>query len=85
VKVINTKPEAVATTINIAGLKAKNLPATADVISLDCSDYDAENMPSRPEVVSPKASTVTLSAAKAGASIAVTVPAKTFQVYKIRK
>ena len=85
VKVINTKPEAVATTINIAGLKAKNLPATADVISLDCSDYDAENMPSRPEVVSPKASTATLSAAKAGASIAVTVPAKTFQVYKIRK
>ncbi len=85
VKVINTKPEAVATTINIAGLKAKNLPATADVISLDCSDYDAENMPSRPEVVSPKASTAPLSAAKAGASIAVTVPAKTFQVYKIRK
>ena len=85
VKVINTKPEAVATTINIAGLKAKSLPATADVISLDCSDYDAENMPSRPEVVLPKASTATLSAAKAGASIAVTVPAKTFRVYKIRK
>ncbi|MBQ6432976.1 MAG: carbohydrate binding domain-containing protein [Bacteroidaceae bacterium] len=84
VKVINTKPEAVATTINIAGLKSKNLPATADVISLDCSNYDAENMPSKPEVVSPAQSQAPVAASKAAAAITATIPAKTFQVYKVK-
>ena len=84
VKVINTTAAKQPVTINIAGLKAKALPPTAEVTSLDCSNYEAENVPSKPEVVSPAQSQAPVSAAKGGAAIAVTVPAKTFQVYKVK-
>ena len=81
VKVINTTGEAQATQINITGLKTKTLPAEAVVTSLDCSDYDAENMPGRPEVVSPSNSTISVTAAKQGATIHAVAPAKTLQVF----
>ena len=84
VKVINTTAAKQPITINISGLKAKAMPATAAVTSLDCSNYDAENMPSKPEVVSPAQSQAPVAASKAAAAITATIPAKTFQVYKVK-
>lgn len=84
VKVVNTTGEAQTLTININGLKAKALPATAVVTSLDCSDYDAENMPSRPERICPAHGQATVNAAKGGAAINALIPAKTFQVYQVK-
>ncbi|MBR0432407.1 MAG: carbohydrate binding domain-containing protein [Bacteroidaceae bacterium] len=85
VKVINTKGAASTTSININGLKMKNVVTSVAVTSLDCSDYDAENMPSKPERVSPKQSTLTtLKSSKSTVTFDVTVPAKTFQVFKIK-
>ena len=84
VKVINTLRKASTTQINITGLKLKALPAAADVISLDCSDYDAENQPGKPEMVSPRTSTVSLTSSKSAVSFDVTVPAKTFCLYKVK-
>ena len=85
VKVINTKGAASTVSININGLKMKNVVTSVAVTSLDCSDYDAENMPSKPERVSPKQSTLTtLKSSKSTVTFDVTVPAKTFQVFKIK-
>ena len=83
VKLVNTLGEAQPAQINITGLKTKTWPATAAVTSLDCSDYDAENMPGRPEVVTPATSTVAVAADKQGVAIQAVVPAKTLQVYVI--
>ena len=83
VKVINTTSQEQPIVINLNGLKAKNQPATAAVTSLDCSDYDAENLPSKPERVSPKTSTAAITAGKQP-SLSVNLPAKTFQVYKVK-
>ena len=87
VKVINTTGEAQPLTIQLTGLSKKQLAAigtSVSVTSLDCSDYDAENQPGRPEVVSPKNSTATLVADKKGASLTAQLPAKTFQVYRVK-
>ena len=82
VKVINTQDTASPVNIQIVG--QKNIASTAEVITLDCSDYDAENMPSRPEVVSPSKSNIALSAVRNGATISTTMPAKTFKVFTIK-
>ena len=87
VKVINTTGEAQPLTIQLTGLSKKQLAAigtSVSVTSLDCSDYDAENQPGRPEVVSPKNSTATLVADKKAASLTAQLPAKTFQVYRVK-
>ena len=87
VKVINTTGEAQPLTIQLTGLSKKQLAAigtSVRVTSLDCSDYDAENQPGRPEVVSPKNSTATLVADKKAASLTAQLPAKTFQVYRVK-
>ena len=87
VKVINTTGEAQPLTINLTGLSKKQLAALhsdVELISLNCADYDAENQPGRPEVVSPKTFAATLTADKKGASIQGRIPAKTFQVYKVK-
>ena len=81
VKVINTTAIAEPIRIDLNGIKGA--PAEAVVTSLDCSDYDAENMPSRPERVCPSQGHATVVAAKKAASISAVVPAKTFQVYTI--
>ena len=82
VKVINTLKEAKTAQINITGLSKKQLAAisSAELTTLDCSDYEAENMPSRPEVVCPSVSEI----AVANGSISTLVPAKTFALYKVR-
>ncbi|MCR4994498.1 MAG: carbohydrate binding domain-containing protein [Bacteroidales bacterium] len=84
VKVINTATEDSPIHINIEGVKAKNLPSTADITSLDCSDYDAENMPSKPEQVCPAHGKATVTATKKGATIDATAAGKTFQMYIIK-
>ena len=85
VKVINTLEKPSSTTVNINGLKLKNLVTSIDVISLNCSDYDAENMPSRPERISPKNSTIgQLSSSRTAVSFDATIPAKTFQLFRIK-
>ena len=83
VKVINTFGDAQSLQINITGLSKKQLaalPATAEVTILNCSDYDAENQPGRPEVISP----VTKSVPLAAGSILANIPAKTFALYKVK-
>ena len=84
VKVINTTGSAQPITININGLKAKTAPATAVVTSLDCSDYDAENMPSQPEHICPAQGQASVVTAKNVSTISAVVPAKTFQVYLLK-
>ena len=82
VKVINTKGTAEEAQINIAGLAKKQLAAisTAEVTTLDCSDYDAENMPGRAEVVCPVVGSVSVSAG----TIVAHIPAKTFAMYRVK-
>jgi len=83
VKVINTLGNAQSAQINITGLSKKQLAAlsaTAEVTSLNCADYDAENQPGKPEVVSPVTATVPLAAG----TINATIPAKTFALYKVK-
>ena len=84
VKVINTLGKASTVRIDITGLKLKTFPTTAEVITLDCSAYDAENEPGKPEVISPKNSTTALSANKGTLSLSANVPAKNFQVFKVK-
>ena len=86
VKVINTTSEEQPVDVQITGLNKKQLAAvktTAAVTSLDCSDYDAENVPGKPEVVSPRTSTAPVALTKTAATLSASVPAKTFQVYCI--
>ena len=83
VKVINTLGSAQSAQINITGLSKKQLAAlatTAEVTTLDCADYDAENQPGKPEVVKPATATVPMAAG----SISATIPAKTFALYKVK-
>ena len=87
VKVINTTGEAQSLTIRLTGMKAKQLEAIkrdVDIISLNCADYDAENQPGRPEVVSPKTFAATIASDKKAATLQGRIPAKTFQVYRVK-
>jgi alpha-L-arabinofuranosidase len=83
VKVINTQDKASTTRIEIAGLKLKNFPTAAEVITLDCSNYDAENVPGKPEVVSPQSASTAVMSDKGTLTLSPTIPAKTFQIFKI--
>ncbi|MBQ7443506.1 MAG: carbohydrate binding domain-containing protein [Bacteroidaceae bacterium] len=78
VKVINTTafPQPIAIRIN----GVKKLPAQAATISLDCSDYDAENMPGKPVKVQPVSATAPIQ----DSTIEATQPAKTFTVFCIQ-
>ena len=84
VKVINTQEKASTTSINITGLKFKSFPPVGEVISLDCSAYDAENVPGKPEVIKPESSSTAIKADKGTLTFAPTIPAKTFQLYKVK-
>jgi alpha-L-arabinofuranosidase len=84
VKVINTQEKASTSSINITGLKLKTFPATAEVITLDCSNYEAENVPGKPEVVRPQSGSAIITADKGNLSLSPTIPAKTFQIFRVR-
>ncbi len=77
IKVINTTARHQDISISLTGLKAKAMPTQAEVITLDCSDYDAENLPSRPERVAPRTTHMPWTAA----TVEATIPAKTFALY----
>ena len=83
VKVINTLVKASTTRIDITGLKIKKFPTTAEVITLDCSNYDAENVPGKTEVVSPQSASTAVMSDKGTLTLSPTIPAKTFQIFKI--
>ncbi len=83
VKVINTTDAAQPIEINITGLSKKQLaalPATAEVTTLDCSNYDAENQPGKPEIVKPAKAQAAIS----NGTIPGSIPAKTFALYKVK-
>ena len=84
VKVINTQETTSTASINITGLKIMNIPAMAEVISLDCSAYDAENVPGKPEIIRPENSSIAIKADKGTLVFAPTIPAKTFQLYIVK-
>ena len=78
VKVINTTGSAKSVLIDLKG--SAKLSGTAEVITLDCSDYDADNMPGQPEKVRPVNSTVAVENGK----ISTTVPGKNFKLFKVK-
>ena len=78
VKVINTTAQAKPVTINLNG--GSKINGTAEVTVLDCSNYDAENMPSKPEMVSPKKTTAEVTKGQLKAS----VPGKNFYLFKVK-
>ncbi len=82
VKAINTKTESQYALINITGLSKKQLASLvkAEVTTLDCSDYEAENMPGKSELVCPAHSEIAISSG----TIKAIIPAKTFALYKIK-
>ena len=79
VKVINTTAAAQDIRIRLEGLKAKAMPVTATVTTLNCADYDAENEPGKAEVISPRTTVATLT----DGGIKATLPAKTFALYRL--
>ena len=78
VKVINTTGSAHSVLIDLKG--STKLSGTAEVITLDCSDYNADNMPGQPEKIHPVESTITMEKGK----ISTTVPGKNFMVFKVK-
>ena len=78
VKVINTTGSAKSVLIDLKG--SAKLSGTAEVITLDCSDYDADNMPGQPEKVRPVNSSVAVENGK----ISTTVPGKNFKLFKVK-
>ncbi len=80
IKAVNTTHLAQEATIDIKGVKSISPKAT--VITLDLSDYDADNTPDAPERVKPETTTKTLSVGK-NVEFGVTIPARSFCIYKI--
>ena len=84
IKVINTLAKASSASINLTGQKLKASTLPVEVISLDCSDYDAENVPGKPEVVTPKTASTSFAVTKNVATLNFSVPAKTMQIFKVK-
>ena len=80
VKIINTTDKDQLTRMIFKEI-SKSADAKVRVIELNCKDYDAENEPGKTEVISPKTSSAIL----IGDHIVTVVPAKTFQIYKIKQ
>ena len=82
IKAVNTLESAQAARIYVKGVK--KLAPNATVITLDLSDYDADNTPDDPERVKPVTTTMPVAADKV-TSFEVTVPARSFCIYKIQR
>ncbi len=78
VKVINTTDKAQSVCIRLEGLK--KAPATAQTLTLNCSDYDLDNTVNQPNAIVPVDGFVTLD----GNAINTTVDGKNFVVYKVK-
>lgn len=79
IKVINTTDKVQSVRIDLKD--AKKLPATAQTVTLDCSDYELDNTPENPNAVMPAEGFVPV---KDGA-IQTSVKGKTFVVFKVKK
>ena len=82
IKAVNTRESAQTANIYVKGVK--KLASKATVITLDLSDYDADNTPDDPERVKPVTTTMPVAADKV-TSFEVTVPARSFCIYKIQR
>ena len=82
IKAVNTRESAQTANIYVKGVK--KLAPKATVITLDLSDYDADNTPDDPERVKPVTTTMPVAADKV-TSFEVTVPARSFCIYKIQR
>lgn len=79
IKVINTGDTPQDVTLNLKGMKKGTREAT--LISFHSDDLDAENTLDNPTKIVPQTSTLTVNAP----SHQVTVPARTFYIYRIKK
>ena len=79
IKVINTGDAPQDVTLNLKGMKKGTREAT--LISFHSDDLDAENTLDNPTKIVPQTSTLTVNAP----SQQVTVPARTFYIYRIKK
>ena len=82
VKVANTCNEQKLVNIVLEGVKKIS---SASVITLDLSQYDQENTVDNPHLIEPKESKVENISPQGGNAIALSLPAKSFYVYKIKK
>ena len=82
VKVANTCNEQKSVNIVLEGVKKIS---SASVITLDLSQYDQENTVDNPHLIEPKESKVESISPQGGNAIALSLPAKSFYVYKIKK
>lgn len=78
VKVINTSESDQSIEIILNG--AKKLKGDVSTLTLDCSEYMAENTPGEDELITPKAGTAQLN----GTKIEATIKAKNFVVFKVK-
>ena len=82
VKVANTFNEQKSVSIVLEGMKQIG---EASVVKLDLSNYDGENTVDNPRLIEPKEEKVDARIVQGGNSIAFSLPAKSFYVYKIKK
>lgn len=82
VKVINTSKTAQPVTINLNGIKNKDLATT---LTLTCSEPDAENTLDNPEKITPKEGKIGTEYTKKGTVINDELPPLTFRLYKTHK
>ncbi len=78
VKVVNTGDQPQEVTLNLKGMKGSH---EAQLISFHSDNLTAENTLDEPEKIVPKTSTLTVNAPQQSVSI----PARTFYIYKIKK
>lgn len=79
IKLINTTDKTQDVRIDLKD--AKKLPATAQTVTLDCSDYELDNTPDKPNAVVPVDGFVPVR----DGSIRTTVKGKTFTVFRVKK
>ena len=78
VKVVNTGDKAQDVTLNLKGMKGSH---EAQLITFHSDNLTAENTLDEPEKIVPKTSSLTVNAPQQS----VSVPARTFYIYKIKK
>ncbi len=78
VKVVNTGDKAQPVTLNLKGMKGDH---AAQLITFHSDDLNAENTIENPTKIVPKTTSISVTAP----SQSITVPARTFYIYKIKK
>ena len=78
IKVVNTSDKAQDVTLNLKGMKGSH---ATRLITFHSDNLTAENTLEEPEKITPQTSSMTVNAPQQS----VTVPARTFYIYKIKK